>query len=591
MLHKPHTFHIPVMGTGFTIDTPLRVARYGISSVVSLVDDILIEQVRKYHSQKLHLPYEPIQNRDADSRARRISAYLDMVDSQVKQQVDELRKAQFGPGSQIERYFELLPDSELKDAYLAIRTLKPGPDKISAQEYLRSQIFPGSIDVNIMTKLDADSFTNGNRNSAEFSSAMAALRGFAKSTLNSAVVFSAGFNRRLYNYAAQFDGFLPDQKGEIKKRIVLKVSDFRSAMVQGKFLAKLGLWVSEFRIESGLNCGGHAFATTGHLLGPVLEEFKQKRSELLDTLGRAFTQAMQARGRDNVSLPSGPDVTVQGGIGTADEDRFLLRHYNLDGTGWGTPFLLVPEATNVDQAHIDKMINAKVDDVYLSNSSPLGVPFWTLRTSDSEQTRLQRIAQGRPGSPCRRRYAALNTEFGDKPLCLASRVYIKRKLENLAKEEHSDAQRSSLTEAVLAKSCLCHDLAGSTNLNYNLEKFPHPSICCGPNILNFKRIASLEEMVDHIYGRLALCSNSERPHMFIQELKLYIEHLRNEVKNMPLNVSKRPKGYLQAFKDQLLSGIDYYRVLAKDILEQQRERFLSDLSCLRSELDEVLLPG
>ena len=36
-----HTFHIPVMGTGFTIDTPIKVAKYGISSVVSLVDDII----------------------------------------------------------------------------------------------------------------------------------------------------------------------------------------------------------------------------------------------------------------------------------------------------------------------------------------------------------------------------------------------------------------------------------------------------------------------------------------------------------------------------------------------------------------------
>ena len=31
------------MGTGFTIATPLNVARYGISSVISLVDDALID--------------------------------------------------------------------------------------------------------------------------------------------------------------------------------------------------------------------------------------------------------------------------------------------------------------------------------------------------------------------------------------------------------------------------------------------------------------------------------------------------------------------------------------------------------------------
>ncbi len=34
------------MGTGFTIDTPIKVAKYGISSVISLVDDVLIEQMR-----------------------------------------------------------------------------------------------------------------------------------------------------------------------------------------------------------------------------------------------------------------------------------------------------------------------------------------------------------------------------------------------------------------------------------------------------------------------------------------------------------------------------------------------------------------
>ena len=37
-----HNIHIPVMGTGFSIDTPIRVAQFGISSVISIMDDILI---------------------------------------------------------------------------------------------------------------------------------------------------------------------------------------------------------------------------------------------------------------------------------------------------------------------------------------------------------------------------------------------------------------------------------------------------------------------------------------------------------------------------------------------------------------------
>ena len=36
-----HTFHIPVMGTAFTADSPLKVAHYGINTVIALADDVL----------------------------------------------------------------------------------------------------------------------------------------------------------------------------------------------------------------------------------------------------------------------------------------------------------------------------------------------------------------------------------------------------------------------------------------------------------------------------------------------------------------------------------------------------------------------
>ncbi len=77
---KPiHTFHVPVMGTAFSIDTPIKVARYGIHSVISLVDDTLIEQMRKFYSEKEGEAYTTITKYDEDFRARRITAYLDMV--------------------------------------------------------------------------------------------------------------------------------------------------------------------------------------------------------------------------------------------------------------------------------------------------------------------------------------------------------------------------------------------------------------------------------------------------------------------------------------------------------------------------------
>ena len=51
-----HKFHIPVMGTGHSIDSPIRVAHLGISSVMSIVDDILIEKICKHYAQKYSIP-------------------------------------------------------------------------------------------------------------------------------------------------------------------------------------------------------------------------------------------------------------------------------------------------------------------------------------------------------------------------------------------------------------------------------------------------------------------------------------------------------------------------------------------------------
>ena len=97
-----------------------------------------------------------------------------------------------------------------------------------------------------------------------------------RSKLSSSVVFSAGMNPRLYSYLEEFEHFFPNENGELKKKIIIKVSDFRSAMIQEIFLQK-GLWVSEYRIESGLNCGGHAFATDGLLMVQSWRNSNKKR--------------------------------------------------------------------------------------------------------------------------------------------------------------------------------------------------------------------------------------------------------------------------------------------------------------------------
>src|SRR5688500_12833224 len=105
-----HTFHIPVMGLAFSIDSPVKVARYGISSVLSLNDDILIEQMRQYYSAIIEEPFIPIGTDQEEFRARRITAYLNLIDKLVTAQTERLRQQPFAPDTEITKYFDLLPD-------------------------------------------------------------------------------------------------------------------------------------------------------------------------------------------------------------------------------------------------------------------------------------------------------------------------------------------------------------------------------------------------------------------------------------------------------------------------------------------------
>ena len=582
-----HTFHIPVMGTGFTIDTPLRVARYGISSVISLVDDTLIEQMRKLHCEKEGEPYEEISNNEEDSRARRITAYLNLLDHLVKRQVKSLQASLFEDGSEITRYYELLPETHLKKAYLDMLTVTDPEDKARIQEMLRQHAVPGSIDVNIMTKLDRDLYRQGKKLPPEFADAIAGLRGYAGSTLESSIICSAGMNQRFYSYFSRLNDFFPDGNGTLRKKIVLKVSDYRSALVQGKFLAKRGLWVSEYRIESGLNCGGHVFVSRGHLMGPILDEFRSKKQELIDMLHAVYNKTLAARGLFKVKTPGDVRITVQGGISTAGENELMLKYYNIDGTGWGTPFLLVPEVTNIDDEHLEKLSAVTDEDVYLSDSSPLGIPFWNLRTSSSEEARRRRIREGKPGSSCPKSLLKFNTEFTEIPICQASRAYQKLKLQHLKEEGISAKLLPVVKENILSKSCICHDLAGVATVKNGIDGDATPAICCGPNIVDFSEIATLEEMVGHIYGRLSIMTNPDRPHMFIRELMLNKDYLRKEVEKCSLKLSTRTPEYFREFKANLLKGIENYSLLAEQFIEEQKELFLDELKTLKKEIESI----
>ena len=567
MNYKPtHTFHIPVMGLAYTIDSPIRVGQYGVSSVVSITDDELIEKMRAFYSEKFSIPYQEITQKFHDYRAERITNYLNLVDKIVKDKFENFKNELIESKSSLENYIAMLPNkTDLKNSLQHFidegYTLKD-----TIKNYLEEHLSPGEIDVNIMTKVDKDNFDRNEQLAVEFNDAHAALRGFANSNLSSSVVLSAGMNPRLYSYFENFKDFFPNSETIIKKKIILKVSDFRSALIQGSFLAKKGLWVSEYRIESGLNCGGHAFATDGYLLGPILQEFKEKKEQLIQT---AHDLLVKALGQKEMPIPQKPlelKITAQGGVGTAEEHDFLLENYNLDSIGWGSPFLLVPEATSVDNETRKLLANAKEKDFYLSNISPLGVPFNSVKGTTNEFWKQKRIDENNAGSSCPKRLLALSKEHDEKGMCTASKKYQDIKLEELnnKKDTISISEFEKMKTKITDKSCLCVGLVNAAYLENDIKIKGQQQgivICPGPNLAYFDKEISLANMVKHIYGNANVMTDENRPNVFVKELKMYVDYLRNEISEYTNELSAGQIKKWNLFKTNLLAGIEYYEDL------------------------------
>ncbi len=590
-----HSFHIPVLGLAYSVDTPVKVAPLGISSVASIVDDILLERMREHYANQEGFHFEPVSDKIPGFRSKRVTAYLDMMQGLIDERFEQIRSSKLAEGGQLARYFELLPDSSsLKQEYARWLGMEPGSKRDELESDLKSRMKKGAVDVNIMAKVDKLNY--GEDGEAINSDALESLKGFADSRLESSVVLSAGMNPRLYSYLENFPDFFPDNQGYIRKRVILKVSDYRSALIQAKFLAKKGVWVSEFRIESGLNCGGHAFATEGYLLGPILEEFKIRRTEMIGELFGLYRKALSERGIE-CTRPPQMKISVQGGIGTAEESRFLLEHYELDATGWGSPFLLVPEAVNIDDETMLQLAEAGKDDYYISGSSPLGVPFNNFRFSAAEKQRLERIAQGRPGSPCTKKYLVSNTEFTKEPICTASRKYQALKLKQLQNAGLSEEEYRKQADEVMEKLCLCEGLVTAAYIRNDISRKKNTTavaVCPGPNLAYFSRIFSLDEMVAHIYGKVNLLMNASRSNMFINELNLYMDYLKKDIETNLQTLTDKKLKYFTKFKEQLQNGIQYYKELIPVITNQTeayRLKMMEELQEIEAKLAGLRIAG
>lgn len=565
------------MGIGFTIDTPLKVAHYGIDSVISLVDDILIEKMRKFHCIKNKRPYVEIPKSDKDHRAKRITEYLNLMHDLIDEKFQNLKTASHDKIEELIAYFDLLPNHhQLKMEFFKLVEGRINFNQIKL--FVEEKLTSGNIDVNIMTKVDREIYIKDEKLPVEYNDAHAALRGFANSKLNSSVVLSAGMNPRLYSYFEQFKDFYPNQNGVLNKTIILKVSDYRSALIQGKVLAKKGIWISEYRIESGLNCGGHAFATDGLLMGPILEEFRKNKTALVEELYNIYVDALRVK---NIPAPTESldvKITAQGGVGTAEEHEFLLNHYNIDSVGWGTPFLLVPEATNIDNETLKKLELAQEDDLYLSDISPLGVPFNNLKGNTKDAEKKDLIAKGRPGSSCPKKFVSLNTEFNDKGMCTASREYQHLKIKQLEEQNLSKDEFEQKYNETIVKSCTCVGLGTSALLANGLDTKVEGvgvSVCPGPNMAYFSKAMSLQDISSHIYGDRNMIARNDRPNMFVKELEIYLDFLNDKLENAKSQWDRKQKKYFGTFVKNLQEGYNYYQSLFRETKQSAEQKWHS----------------
>lgn len=504
-----HHIHIPVMGICYTADTPVRVAHMGLTSVISLVDDGLLEEYRMAYGERLGMDVgEPEKSREG-----RIRAYLDFVKVAVQNKFDWIQELRLGGPDDItekDRYFLMLPpDSPLRQEYEQVVSLS-GMSRISAEVSLTHKMEMGDIQANIMVSLN------------HRDAAIDAVRGFAKSKVNGSLVLSAGVNLGVFEELAKFKCFYRTDGKAPQKRIIIKVSDYRSALVQGRYLAKKGLEVYEYRIESGVNCGGHAFFEGGQLLPDVLQEFVSRRQELFESTNRLIARVARSRGEGEFSIevPERPArITAQGGLCTAEEVQQVL-DMGADGVGVGTPFLLVPQVTSCDAETRKKLAAATPLDIYVSHASPLGVPFMNLGTSTAaelvrikqklylEQSNIQseatdtsagdaatdaaasammedrvaqatsvdeRVAQAtanlkvsadlKPGFPCLQHYLCREVPGFDHPVCMSSREYVSFRLAEIDAQERSGdlthAEAENQRKITLERECICRFLGNA----------------------------------------------------------------------------------------------------------------------------------
>ncbi|MBW2998298.1 hypothetical protein KY321_02050, partial [Candidatus Woesearchaeota archaeon] len=526
-------------------------------------------------------------------RTNVITEFCNLMQEIVSINFGKIKKLGWGKNSDLSKYFRMLPSgSELRKKFLEKTNLDSLIDKLVL----------GSVDVNVMSKLNVNNTTSED---STYNEAIAAINGYAKSNLNTNLVLSAGADPGIASYlgrATDLDGnnpFIPNEQGIAKKGLILKVTDYRSSRLQaGRILAKQGLVVKEFRIESGLAAGGHLFPTQGKLLGPILEEFKENKNNL--NYVKEVNKAREKQGLALIEVDLKPNITYQGSVSTYEELELLEQYYGV-GVGIGTPFLTVDELGFSDKDLLEYMIESTNEDVVVGNCSPI-TTYMNLRFTSSEFSKFDNIDLGTPGANCRLGHAKIKKLDDGRDVCAASKIYQKQQLKKLDKLDLNQEQYEFIFNKVVDCACICDHLTHSLyklkgiETNFDLT----PTVCPGPNLAEFDKNSTFEEMINHFYGRKAINNPELHENMFVRELSLYLDLLENQVYEFNLgfeeevkdtfNLTKRlnQKHFLK-FKENLNEGINYYLdTLADEMSSSQKVDFKSDILEQANRLNQIM---
>ena len=108
----------------------------------------------------------------------------------------------------------------------------------------------------------------------------------------------------------------------------------------------------------------------------------------------------------------------------------------------------------------------------------------------------------------------------------------------------------------------------------------------------FDKEVSLSEMVKHIYGNATVMTEVNRPNLFVKELKMYIDYLKNEISETTADLTAGQIKKWNAFKNNMMEGIEYYQEMfaSSHFLEDRITEIQNQLESYKSKIVAIQIP-